>query len=152
MGLGISRKQMVMVATLLSGTLLTVLNLTLMTPALPTIMADMSVSAETVQWLTSGYGMVEAVVIPLSAYLMGRFSTRQLFIGCEALFALGSLIAAFAPSFEFILAGRMIQAACTGIVMPMVSSVILLIFPREKRGSAMRARSSESIHVFSSSR
>lgn len=137
MGLGISRKQMVMVATLLSGTLLTVLNLTLMTPALPTIMADMSVSAETVQWLTSGYGMVEAVVIPLSAYLMGRFSTRQLFIGCEALFALGSLIAAFAPSFEFILAGRMIQAACTGIVMPMVSSVILLIFPREKRGSAM---------------
>ena len=67
MSLGISRKQMVMVATLLSGTLLTVLNLTLMTPALPTIMADMSVSAETVQWLTSGYGMVEAVVIPLSA-------------------------------------------------------------------------------------
>ena len=73
MSLGISRKQMVMVATLLSGTLLTVLNLTLMTPALPTIMADMSVSAETVQWLTSGYGMVEAVVITLCGERIGRF-------------------------------------------------------------------------------
>lgn len=137
MDLGITKKQKLMMAVLLSGTLLAVLNLTLLTPALPSIMADMGVNAETAQWLTSGYSLVEAVVIPLSAYIMGRFPTRRIFIAGMSLFALGSLLAAVTPWFWGILAGRMIQAACTGILMPMVSSVILLIFPREKRGSAM---------------
>ena len=137
MNLGITRKQLTTIAVLLTGALLAVLNMTLLTPALPTIMADMDVSATTVQWLTSGYSLVEAVVIPLSAYLMGRFSTRKLFIGGIGVFALGSLVAALAPSFGFILAGRMLQAVCTGAIMPMVSSVILMEFPREKRGTAM---------------
>lgn len=137
MFLGVERKQLAMVGVLLTGTLVAVLNMTLLTPALPAIMADTGVSATTVQWLTSGYAMVEAVVIPLAAYLMGRFSTRKLFVGGTALFAAGSLTAALAPGFPFILAGRIIQAACTGAVLPMVTCVILLVFPREKRGSAM---------------
>lgn len=137
MGLGITRKQFTMVAVLLSGTLLAVLNMTLLTPALPTIMRETGVNSTTVQWLTSGYSLVEAVVIPLSAYLMGRFSTRRLFIGGIGLFAAGSLVAATAPSFWFILVGRMLQAVCTGALMPMASSVILMEFPREKRGTAM---------------
>lgn len=81
MGLGISKKEFRMMAVLLSGAFLAVLNATLMTPALPTIMGDMGVDSTTVQWLTSGYALTEAVVIPLAAYLMGRFSTRRLFIG-----------------------------------------------------------------------
>ncbi|MDO4290377.1 MAG: MDR family MFS transporter, partial [Eggerthellaceae bacterium] len=137
MGLGISKQQLRMVAVLLSGTLIAVLNMTLLTPALPTIMNDMGVNQTTVQWLTSGYALVEAVVIPLAAYMIGRFSTRRLFIGGILLFAAGSLTAALAPVFWVILAGRMMQAAATGIIMPMVSSIILLVFPREKRGSAM---------------
>lgn len=126
-----------MVAVLLSGALVAVLNMTLLTPALPSIMRDVNVASTTVQWLTSGYALVEAVVIPLAAYMMGRLSTRRLFISGIGLFGIGSLVAALAPSFPFLLLGRMIQAACTGLVMPMVFSVILLVFPREKRGSAM---------------
>ncbi len=137
MFLGVERKQLAMVGVLLTGTLVAVLNATLLTPALPAIMSETGVSATTVQWLTSGYAMVEAVIIPLAAYLMGRISTRRLFIGGIALFGAGALLAAVAPSFPFILAGRIIQAACTGAVLPMVTSVILLVFPREKRGSAM---------------
>ena len=135
--MGITRQQFIMVAVLLSGALLAVLNQTLLSPALPAIMAALEVDATTVQWLTSGYALVEAVIIPLSAYLVGRFTTRQLYISGFVLFVAGSLMAALAPSFPFLLAGRMLQAACTGIVMPMVFTVILLIFPREKRGSAM---------------
>lgn len=126
-----------MVAVLLSGALVAVLNATLLTPALPAIMEDVHVASTTVQWLTSGYALVEAVVIPLAAYMMGRLSTRKLFIGGIGLFGIGSLVAALAPSFPLLLLGRVIQAACTGLVMPMVFSVILLVFPREKRGSAM---------------
>ena len=80
MALGVGRKELVMVGVLLVGVLLAVLNQTLLSPALPAIMGDLQVDATTVQWLTSGYSLVEAVVIPLSAYLIGRFSTRQLFI------------------------------------------------------------------------
>lgn len=137
MGLGISKKEFRMMAVLLSGAFLAVLNATLMTPALPTIMGDMGVDSTTVQWLTSGYALTEAVVIPLAAYLMGRFSTRRLFIGGLTLFGCGSLVAALAPAFPALLAGRVMQAAATGFVMPMVFSVVLLLIPRERRGSAM---------------
>lgn len=126
-----------MVAVLLSGALLAVLNQTLLSPALPSIMAHLSVSATTVQWLTSGYSLTEAIIIPLSAYLIGRFSTRKLFLGGLGLFACGSLLAGFAPSFGILLMGRIMQAAATGAIMPMVFTLILLVFPREKRGAAM---------------
>ena len=137
MALGVGKKELVMVGVLLVGVLLAVLNQTLLSPALPAIMADLQVDATTVQWLTSGYSLVEAVIIPLSAYLIGRFSTRQLFIAAFALFTAGSLAATIAPNFWVLLLGRVLQAACTGMSMPMVMTVILLVFPREKRGTAM---------------
>lgn len=137
MVLGVGKKEMVMVSVLLAGTLLAVLNQTLLSPALPAIMQDLSIDATTVQWLTSGYSLVEAVIIPLSAYLIGRFSTRQLFITAFVIFTAGSLSAAIAPNFGVLLLGRILQALCTGMAMPMVFTVILLIFPREKRGTAM---------------
>lgn len=135
--MGLTRKQILIVVILLSGTLLAVLNQTLLSPALPAIMADTQVDATTVQWLTSAYSLVEAVVIPLSAYLIGRFPTKKLFIFGLSIFAIGSFLAAIAPVFAVLLLGRMCQAVATGIAMPMVFTVILLIFPREKRGSAM---------------
>ncbi len=137
MALKLAKKEVAMIAVLLSGAFLTMLNLTLMTPALPTIMETMSVDQTTVQWLTSAYSMTEAIVIPLAAYLMGRFSTRQLFIAGMALFVSGSLIAAAAPAFVFILIGRIMQASATGYMMTMVFSVILLVIPKENRGMAM---------------
>ena len=100
-------------------------------------MSDMGVASTTAQWLTSGHALTEAVVIPLSAYLMGRFPTRRLYIGGLSLFATGSLVAAVSPAFPALLLGRVLQAVATGAIMPMVSSVVLLVFPREKRGSAM---------------
>lgn len=135
--MGLTSEQKRTVVVLLAGALLVVLNQTLLSPALPVIMSDMNVDATTVQWLTSGYSLVEAIIIPLSAYLMGRFSTRKLFIGGLCIFAAGTVLAACAPMFFLLLLGRMLQASATGFVMPMVFTVILLIFPRENRGSAM---------------
>ena len=137
MGLGLAKNQLQMIVVLLAGAFVAVLNATLLTPALPTIMADMGIASTTVQWLTSGYALTEAVIIPLAAYLMGRFSTRRLFIGGMTLFAAGSLVSAVAPVFPLLLLGRVMQACATGFVMPMVFSVILLVIPRERRGSAM---------------
>ena len=83
MGLGISKKEFRMMAVLLSGAFLAVLNATLMTPALPTIMGDMGVDSTTVRWLTSGYALTEAVVIiiaPLQAALIGVETIMPLYI------------------------------------------------------------------------
>ncbi len=126
-----------MVAIMIIGVLLAVLNQTLLSPAFPAIMAEFQIDTTTVQWLASGYSLVEAVIIPLSAFLIGRLSTRRLFIGGMATFTVGSALASWAPSFGVLLAGRILQALGTGAMMPMVTTVIMLVFPREKRGTAM---------------
>lgn len=135
--LGLTKERRKMVIVLIAGALLVVLNQTLLSPALPSIMEHLNVNATTVQWLTSAYALTEAVVIPLAAWFMGRFSTRTLFIGGLALFGAGSLVAALAPVFAVLLLGRIMQALSTGVLMVMVMSLILLSFPRESRGQAM---------------
>lgn len=135
--MGVDRKDLVTMVMLLAGAFLAVLNQTLLSPALPVIMHQMDVADTTVQWLTSAYAMVEAIVIPMNAFLLGRFSARKLFAGGFACFSAGSLVAALAPTFPVLLAGRVLQAIATGIVMPMVFTIVLLMAPRERRGSVM---------------
>ncbi len=133
----ISSKERRMVFVLLAGAVLVVLNQTFISPALPVIMRDVSVDATTAQWLVSAFALTEAIVIPLSAWCMGRFSTRQFYMGAIGLFAIGSLVAAIAPSFVVLLIGRILQAAAAGVLMTLVASLILITFPREYRGQAM---------------
>lgn len=135
--MGLSKHEKQMVAVLLSGAVLVVLNLTLLTPAFPSIMKDFGVDPTTVQWLTSGYALVEAIVIPLSAWILGRFRTRLLFVTGMMVFLAGSILSIIAPIFPVLLLGRLLQAAATGIVMTMVMTLMILIFPRERRGAAM---------------
>ena len=135
--MGLTKQQLQMVTVLVIGAFLVVLNQTLLTPALPTIMEHLNVSATTVQWLTSGYSLVEAVIIPLNAYFLGRFPTRRIFLGGMGLFAVGSALCATAPNFTFLMAGRICQACATGVVMPSVFALVLLVFPKERRGAAM---------------
>ena len=137
MKMGLTRKDVVQIAVLLAGCLLVVLNYTLLAPALPVIMHEMDVDETTVQWLTSIYAMVEAVVIPLNAFLLGRFSVRRLFAGGFILFTVGSLAVAFAPTFGLLLLGRVLQAMATGVAMPMVWTLVLVMTPRENRGTIM---------------
>ena len=135
--MGLSRQDIVQAAVLLAGCLLVVLNYTLLAPALPVIMHEMNVNETTVQWLTSVYAMVEAIVIPLNAFLLGRFSVRKLFAGAFVLFTVGSVVAAMAPTFGILLVARVLQAMATGVAMPMVWTLLLLMAPKENRGVLM---------------
>ena len=135
--MGLSRKQWLMLAVLVTGSFTTVLNQTLVTPVIPSIMAEMSVDAATAQWLTTGFTLVNAIMIPITAYLQDRFPTRGLFLVSMSLFAAGSAMTGCATSFPVMLAGRLIQAAGAGMLMPMTMTVLLVSFPVDKRGSAM---------------
>ena len=137
MAYGLSRQQIVMLVIMIFGTFITVLNQTIVTPAQPSIMAEMSIDASSVQWLTTGFTLVNAIMIPVTAYLTDKHSTKILYIISMAIFAIGSLMAGIAPDFAVLLIGRLLQAAGAGILMPMVMTVLMLTFPVERRGSAM---------------
>ena len=81
--------------------------------------------------------LVNAIMIPITAYLTDRFSTKSLFIIAMIAFIIGSLLAAWGPNFAVLLTGRMIQACGAGVLMPMVMTVMLLTFPVDRRGFAM---------------
>lgn len=137
MALGLSRKQLTMLTVLVFGAFIAVLNQTVVAPALPTIMGEMSVDAATAQWLTTGFTLVNAIMIPITAFLIDRFTTRRLFLVSMAAFTVGSVLAGWGPTFFVLLFGRLIQAAGAGILMPLVMTVLMLTFPVERRGSAM---------------
>lgn len=135
--MGLSRKQIVMLAVLVFGTFVTVLNQTVVAPALPSVMAEMSVDASTAQWLTTGFTLVNAIMIPITAFLTDRFTTKRLFLVSMVIFTAGSLLAGWGPNFALLLLGRLVQAAGAGILMPLVMTVLMWTFPVDKRGTAM---------------
>lgn len=137
MAYGLTRQQIVMLVIMIFGTFVTVLNQTVITPAQPSIMMEMGIDASTVQWLTTGFTLVNAIMIPVTAYLTDKHSTKVLYIISMGIFAIGSLMAGLAPNFAVLLVGRLLQAAGAGILMPMVMTVLMLTFPVERRGSAM---------------
>ena len=122
---------------LLTGAFVTILNQTLLVTALPHIMADLHLKANIAQWLTSIYMLVNGVMIPVTAFLIERFTTRQLSLSAMGLFAGGAFICAMAPNFPVLLLGRVIQASGAGILMPLMQTILFLLFPAHKRGTAM---------------
>lgn len=127
----------ILLTILIFGCFLSTLNQTLLNVALSSLMDVFDVTATTVQWISTGFMLVNGILIPATAYLMKRFTTRQLFLSAMLFLLMGSINCAAAPSFSVLLIGRMIQAAGAGIIMPLLMSVVLAIFPVEKRGSAM---------------
>lgn len=132
-----SIKMIPLMAILLSGAFITILNQTLLGTALPVIMEDLHLTESTVQWLQSVFMLVNGIMIPVTAFLIQRFTTRRLFLTAMSLFALGTAIAAIAPSFSLLLIGRVLQASGAGIMMPLLQTILFLVFPIEKRGQAM---------------
>lgn len=125
------------VALLLAGTFIAILNQTLMITAIPPVMAEMDITANSAQWLTTVFMLVNGIMIPVSAFLLERFTTRQLFISAMSIFAFGTLVAGLSPNFEMLLLGRMIQSSGAGVMLPLMQTVFLMIFPVNKRGAAM---------------
>lgn len=125
------------VLVLVSGAFVTLLNQTLLVTALPSIMKELDLQANLAQWLQTVFLLVNGIMIPITAFLIGRFTTRRLFLFAVGSFALGTLICAVAPDFYTLVAGRVIQAAGAGVIMPLMQTVMFIIFPVEKRGSAM---------------
>lgn len=130
-------RRTLLVIVLLVGNFCTMLNQTILSTAFPTLMHTFQVSASTVQWLTTGFMLVNGIMIPISAYLLGKFRTKPLYMTAMGTFLVGTFICFTAKVFPMLLVGRLVQAMAVGIALPMVQTIMLSIFPPEKRGTAM---------------
>lgn len=127
----------IMAAILMLGAFIGLFGETALNMALTNVMDQFSITAATAQWLTTGYLLTLAILVPISALLMKWFSTRQLVIGGLVISLAGAVLAALSPNFVILETGRIVQAMGTGIIMPVMVSVLLVIFPIHKRGVVM---------------
>lgn len=132
-----SRESVTIIVTLLVATFVVILNETIMNVALQRLMVDLRIDAPTVQWLSTGFMLTMAVVIPTTGFILQRLSTRAVFMLAMGLFSGGTLLAALAPGFEVLLLARIVQAGGTAIMLPLLMTTILTLVPVERRGAVM---------------
>lgn len=109
--------------------------------AFPSLMRQFGIETSTVQWVTTGYLLVLAIVLPVSSYLKRSFATRHLFVASTVLFIAGTVLCAVTPVFAGLLVGRMLQGLGTGMALPLMFSIVLEQAPFNRMGMMMGAAS-----------
>ncbi|GHE77980.1 MFS transporter [Amycolatopsis deserti] len=126
-----------LIGVLVVSAFVMILNETILSVALRDLTADLAVSTTTVQWLTSGFLLTMAVVIPTTGFLLERFTPRRVFVASLTLFSLGTAISGLAPGFGMLLAGRVVQACGTAVMLPLLMTSVMRLVPPHKRGATM---------------
>ncbi len=134
---GTSSRPGVIIGLLVMSAFVMILNETIMSVALPRLIVELQVTATTVQWLTSGFLLTMAVVIPTTGFLLQRITPRQVFLASMTLFSAGTLVCALAPGFPVLLAGRIVQASGTAVMIPLLMTTVMTLIPAERRGAMM---------------
>lgn len=114
----IPKGTVLIMAILIIGTMLGLLNQSSLNTALPNIMGDFQVSTSTAQWLTTAFALVTGIVVPITAFLIQRFTTKQVFVFAMGMLTAGTLLCAVSPNFGLLLTGRIVQAVGVGIMLP----------------------------------
>lgn len=122
---------------LLAAAFVAILNETTMGVAIPELIVSLGITALAAQWLTTAFMLTMAVVIPITGFLLRRYTTRTMFIAAMGLFSAGTLIALLAPGFEVLLLARVVQASGTAIMMPLLMTTLMTVVPPQSRGRMM---------------
>jgi DHA2 family lincomycin resistance protein-like MFS transporter len=134
---GIAARNKLVINVLLVSTFVVMLNETAMNVAIPRLMEALSVPATDAQWLTAAFLLTMAVVIPVTGFLLQRVNTRPVFILAMSLFSAGTIFAALAPSLWFLVGARVVQAAGTAVMMPLLMTTVMTLVPPQERGKMM---------------
>ncbi len=110
---------------------------TALVTALPAVIRDFQIPVTTGQWISSGYTLTMGIMMPLTAFLITRFSTRRLYIFAILLFIVGLVICMLSPNFPIMMVGRVCQASGNGILTAMAQVILLSIYPPERKGTVM---------------
>ncbi|GAB3363846.1 MDR family MFS transporter [Amycolatopsis echigonensis] len=126
-----------LISVLVLSAFVMILNETILSIALRDLTVDLAVPTTTIQWLTSGFLLTMAVVIPTTGFLLERFTPRQVFVFSLASFSLGTLLCGVAPGFGLLMAGRVVQACGTAVMIPLLMTTVMRLVPAERRGATM---------------
>lgn len=132
-----TKRNSLVINLLVVSAFVVILNETVMGVAIPHLMTDLHITALAAQWLTTAFLLTMAVVIPITGFLLQRFTTRAIFIAAMSLFSAGTLLAAVAPGFDVLLLARVIQASGTAIMMPLLITTVMQLEPPATRGRRM---------------
>lgn len=110
---------------------------TVMNSMLEGVRADFGVDASIGQWLTTIYMLALGITVPAVTFLSQRLSLRRVVFLALALLLAGGVIDVFAPTFEVLVLGRVLQAVGSGITLPVLQSIAMMRFPRGQNGTAM---------------
>ena len=122
---------------LVLATFVVILNETIMVNAIPRLMVDLEVSARSAQWISTAFMLTMATVIPATGWFLQRVTTRQAFATAMGVFLTGTAISALAPTFGVLVAGRVVQAAGTAVMLPLLMTTLMTIVPAHDRGRVM---------------
>lgn len=134
-------KPVVIMSIILLATFAGALMQTSLGTALPTLMKDFDIDFSTAQQATTWFLLANGIMVPLSAYLATRISTKWLHVSAYGILLLGLVLTAIAPSHHdtwiIFLLGRITTAIAVGLMMPLMQIIIINMFPVDKRGTAM---------------
>jgi len=122
---------------MLGAAFVVILNETVMGVAIPNLVEDLGITITAAQWLTTAFMLTMAVIIPITGFLLKRYTTRQIYTAAMTLFSIGTLVSAVAPGFEVLLVGRIVQATGTAMMMPLLMTTIMTLVPMASRGRFM---------------
>ena len=125
------------VATVVLGTMATVLSATVVNVALHDIMLEFGLRQGTVHWLATGFIAAMTTTMLASAWLLDRFGVRKTLATAMALFAVISIAGGFAQTPAQLISARVGQGAMAGLMQPMGMYLVFRIFPVDRRGQAM---------------
>src|SRR6266704_5853691 len=121
----------------MSSTFMEVLDTTVVNVSLPHIAGSLSATTDEATWTLTSYLVANAIVLPMTGWLAGRFGRKRLLLMAVTGFTVASFLCGLAPSLGFLIFFRIIQGACGGGLQPLSQAVLLESFPAEKRGQAM---------------
>ncbi|EFH84512.1 DHA2 family efflux MFS transporter permease subunit [Ktedonobacter racemifer] len=119
---------------LVLGLFMAVLDNTIVSVALPQIQKAFNTSFDTVTWVSTGYFLSQAAVIPIIGYLSDRLGTKVVYLTALGLFTVGSALCVFAPNEELLIVFRVIQGLGGGAMMPTAFTLIYRLFGPTERG------------------
>ncbi|MFH8573202.1 MDR family MFS transporter [Streptomyces sp. NPDC017993] len=125
------------VRLLVLATFVVILNETIMINAIPRLMHSLRISEQSAQWVSTVFMLTMAVVIPITGWFLQRVTTRQAYAISMGVFLAGTVLSAVAPSFEVLLMGRVVQAAGTAVMMPLLMTTLMIVVPDHDRGRVM---------------
>jgi EmrB/QacA subfamily drug resistance transporter len=133
----LSREILVLAGVVVLGTIMTVLDLTIVNVAIPTLAADLSASIPAIQWVMTGYMLAFATVIPLTGWAAERFGARRAWVFALLLFLAGSVLAGAAWSIGSLIAFRVLQGLGAGMILPVGQTILAQAAGPQRMGRVM---------------